>query len=136
MGWAGIENGELLALAEKQFEVFITGDRNLSFQQKIRQTGLSVVVLAGKSTQLKDTFPIMAKVAALLPGLHSFRYQFRDTLTEAGVPIPDVERLGGWEIIQRSAERLYGHGPSLRRLKDQIQKVSFPNLVLAHLHAP
>ena len=69
MGWAGIQNGDLLELAEKQFDVFITGDRNLSFQQIIRQTGLSVVVLAGKSTQLKDTFPLMAKIAALLPGL-------------------------------------------------------------------
>ncbi len=69
MGWAGIRNGELLALAEKQFEVFITGDRNLSFQQNIRQTGIPIVVLAAKSTQLTDTLPLMAKVATLLPGL-------------------------------------------------------------------
>jgi hypothetical protein len=69
MGCAGIRNGELLALAEKQFDGFITGDRNLSFQQKIRQTGLSVVVLAAKSTQLKDTLSLMEKVGALLSGL-------------------------------------------------------------------
>lgn len=31
MGWATIKNGELLALAEKEFDVFITVDRNLSF---------------------------------------------------------------------------------------------------------
>jgi hypothetical protein len=31
MGWAGIKNGDLLTLAEKQFEVFVTVDRNLSF---------------------------------------------------------------------------------------------------------
>jgi len=30
---AGAQNGELLALAEKQFDVFLTVDRNLSFQQ-------------------------------------------------------------------------------------------------------
>jgi predicted nuclease of predicted toxin-antitoxin system len=30
-GWAGIENGELLRLAEKEFDVFLTVDRNLSF---------------------------------------------------------------------------------------------------------
>jgi len=29
MGWAGIKNGQLLALAEKQFDVLITVDRNL-----------------------------------------------------------------------------------------------------------
>jgi hypothetical protein len=34
-GWGGIKNGALLALAEKEFDVFITGDRNLSFQQDV-----------------------------------------------------------------------------------------------------
>ena len=33
MGWAGIKNGRLLAAAEKEFDVFVTVDRNLSFQQ-------------------------------------------------------------------------------------------------------
>lgn len=32
MGWAATKDGELLALAEKDFEVFVTVDRNLSFQ--------------------------------------------------------------------------------------------------------
>lgn len=32
MGWAGLDNGELLARAEKGFDVFVTVDRNLTFQ--------------------------------------------------------------------------------------------------------
>lgn len=32
MGWSTIKNGELLKLAEKEFQVFVTVDRNLSFQ--------------------------------------------------------------------------------------------------------
>jgi len=32
MGWSTIKNGELLQLAEKEFQVFVTVDRNLSFQ--------------------------------------------------------------------------------------------------------
>ena len=71
MGWAGIKNGALLGLAEQQFDVLITGDRNLSFQQNIPQLDLAVVVLAAASTQLKDTLPLMAKVSALLPTLQS-----------------------------------------------------------------
>ena len=35
MGWTAIKNGELLALASKQFDVFVTVDRNLSFQQNL-----------------------------------------------------------------------------------------------------
>jgi hypothetical protein len=31
-GWAGIQNGELLRLAQTQFDVFVTVDRNLAFQ--------------------------------------------------------------------------------------------------------
>jgi integrase len=65
---------------------------------------------------------------------HSFRHQFRDALEEGGVPIPDVERLGGWELMQRSAESHYGKGPSLRRLREHIEKVNYPGLELLHLH--
>jgi hypothetical protein len=72
MGWAGIKNGRLLALAESQFDVFITGDRNSSFQQNIPQLGIAIVVLAAPSTRLKDTLPLMpsllAKLSHLQPG--------------------------------------------------------------------
>lgn len=37
MGWAGIKNGQLLVLAEAEFDIFITVDRNLSFQQNLPQ---------------------------------------------------------------------------------------------------
>jgi len=33
MGWAGKKNGELLRLAEKQFDVFITLDQNLQYRK-------------------------------------------------------------------------------------------------------
>ena len=35
MGWAGIKNGELLKLVEANFEVFVTSDKNLSYQQNL-----------------------------------------------------------------------------------------------------
>ncbi len=69
MGWAGIKNGRLLTLAEQQFDVFITGDRNLSFQQDLPQFRIAVVVLAARSTQLKDTLPLMPPLLAMLPQL-------------------------------------------------------------------
>jgi predicted nuclease of predicted toxin-antitoxin system len=69
MGWQGIKNGKLLALAQSQFGVFITGDRNLSFQANLSRFSLSVVVLQAQSIRLVHTRPLMAKVLALLPGL-------------------------------------------------------------------
>jgi hypothetical protein len=38
MGWTAIKNGELLALASKQFDVFVTVDRNLSFLSRWRRS--------------------------------------------------------------------------------------------------
>ena len=69
MGWGGIRNGELLALAAKEFDLFLTGDRNLSLQQDIRKYNIRVVVLHSPSTQLHVTLPLISKVLAALPSL-------------------------------------------------------------------
>ena len=45
MGWAGIQNGELLRLAEELFDVFITADQNLRYQQQLSGHKLAIVVL-------------------------------------------------------------------------------------------
>ena len=42
MGWSTIKNGELLALAAKAFDVFVTVDRNLSFQQNLPAFSIAV----------------------------------------------------------------------------------------------
>ena len=48
MGWASKRNGELLTLAQADFDVFLTVDRNLSFQQDLGRLKLGVVVLVAK----------------------------------------------------------------------------------------
>ena len=68
-GWGGITNGKLLALAQEEFDVFLTADRNLSFQQNTAKYKIAVVVLVAGSTQLQKTLPLMPKILALLPGL-------------------------------------------------------------------
>jgi predicted nuclease of predicted toxin-antitoxin system len=69
MGWDGIKNGRLLALAEQDFQVFITGDRNLSFQQNVPSLALAVVVLKAESIRLVHTRPLMPKLLAMLASL-------------------------------------------------------------------
>jgi hypothetical protein len=69
MGWDGIKNGRLLALAEQDFQAFITGDRNLSFQQNVPRFSLAVVVLKAESIRLVHTRPLMPKLLAILPSL-------------------------------------------------------------------
>ena len=45
-GWSELQNGELIAAAEAAgFEVFVTTDRNLKYQQNLTARTLSIVVL-------------------------------------------------------------------------------------------
>ena len=43
MGWHGIKNGELLKLAEPDFEVFLTADKNIRYQQNLKGRRLAIV---------------------------------------------------------------------------------------------
>ncbi len=66
MGWAGIKNGQHLALVEAEFNVFITVDRNLSFQQNLPQFNIAVVVLQASSNRLADLKPVVPNILAIL----------------------------------------------------------------------
>lgn len=44
MGWASLSNGELLSVAESEFDVFITSDKNLSFQQPVSTSAIQVIL--------------------------------------------------------------------------------------------
>lgn len=66
MGWPGVKNGQLLALAEADFDVFITVDRNLSFQQNLPQLDIAVIVLQAPSNRLADLKPLASEVLAIL----------------------------------------------------------------------
>ena len=58
-GWDGLKNGQLLKQAEGAgFEVFVTADRNLEFQQNLQSSQLLVVVLVAPSNALEDLAPL------------------------------------------------------------------------------
>lgn len=61
-GWAGIQNGELLRRAQEQFDVFVTVDRNLSFQQQLPQFTIAVIVLQAPTNRLKDLRPLVTQL--------------------------------------------------------------------------
>jgi hypothetical protein len=66
MGWAGVKNGQLLALAAVQFDAFITVDRNLSFQQNLPKFDIAVLVLQAPSNRLKDLQPLAPQILVSL----------------------------------------------------------------------
>jgi len=67
MGWSTIKNGELLAMAAKEFDVFVTVDRNLSFQQNIPAFAIAVIVLRAPSNRLVDLQSLVADLLASIP---------------------------------------------------------------------
>ena len=70
IGWAGIENGELLRKAvEAGFDVLVTMDSNMVHQQNIGQYAISVVALRAQSNRLANTRPLMLDLLALLPNI-------------------------------------------------------------------
>jgi hypothetical protein len=69
MGWATLKNGRLLRLAETEFDVFVTVDRNLSFQQHLPKLDIAVAVLRSSSNRIEDLKPLAARLLAALPTL-------------------------------------------------------------------
>ena len=69
MDWASKKNGELMRLAEAGFDVFITVDRNLSFQQNLPKYNIAVIVLRAKSNRLSDLQSFASKIVEVLPNL-------------------------------------------------------------------
>ena len=68
MGWATIKNGRLLRMAEKEFDVFVTVDRNLSSQQNLLKFDIAVTALRSRSNRLQDLQPLDGLLLAALPG--------------------------------------------------------------------
>ena len=65
--WAGIKNGDLLRLAQKQFDVFVTVDRNLSFQQHLPGFTIAIILLQAPTNRLNDLRPLVPQLTQMLP---------------------------------------------------------------------
>ena len=61
-GWSGIKNGKLLALAAAKFDVFLTMDGNLEYQQNLASLPIAVLVLEAASNRLEHLAPLVPSV--------------------------------------------------------------------------
>ena len=71
-GYGAKKNGELLSLMEGQWDVLLTNDRNIKYQQNMSSRNVSILVLCAKSNRIKDLLPLMPACAqallSILPG--------------------------------------------------------------------
>jgi hypothetical protein len=69
-GWSGTKNGKLLALASSRFDVFVTADQNLQYQQNLSALPVSVIVLVAHDNRFET---LKGLATALLDALSSVR---------------------------------------------------------------
>ncbi len=69
MGWSGKSNGELLAVAGPIFDVFLTVDQNIAYQQNLRLADIPILVLAARTNRLADLQSLIAEMLASLNDL-------------------------------------------------------------------
>ena len=71
-GYGSKKNGELLTLAEGRWNVLLTSDRNIKYQQNITGRSVSIMILCAKSNRMKDLLPLVPACAqalrAIMPG--------------------------------------------------------------------
>lgn len=68
-GWSGLRNGELLQRASESFDVFLTADQNLPYQQNLAGHRIRVVVLAAPTNRVEDLLPLLDTALETAAGL-------------------------------------------------------------------
>ena len=70
--WNGIKNGPLLRLAQEEFDVLVTMDKNLEHQQNLSAIRLGFVVIRAKTNVYEDVAPLIPEanraIATIQPG--------------------------------------------------------------------
>jgi hypothetical protein len=69
-GWGGYENGDLLKLAEQEFDLFVTSDQNLRYQQNLSDRKIAILELSTNdwATIRHHLESVVARIDAMQPG--------------------------------------------------------------------
>jgi predicted nuclease of predicted toxin-antitoxin system len=62
MGWGGVTNGKLMALAQPSFDVFVTLDQNLEYQQNLAKLTIGVLVVVVPDNNIKFYRPMFVEL--------------------------------------------------------------------------
>lgn len=68
-GWSGIDNGDLLRRAHGRFDVLLTMDRGLRYQQSLKRFRLSIVVIRARSNRMIHLKPLVDGILMALEDL-------------------------------------------------------------------
>ena len=66
LGWASFENGVLLAMASGKFEVLVTTDQRLNYQQNVASFQIAVVILVARRNKVEFLVPLVPQLVKVL----------------------------------------------------------------------
>lgn len=66
MGWSGTSDSDLLGRAAEHFDVLVTADRNLEFQQNVAATPIGIVIVAAPNTRIQTLQPLVPSILAAI----------------------------------------------------------------------
>lgn len=66
VGWSGIKNGPLLRRAAQEFDVFLTVDHGVEYQQNLLGLELAIIVMVAATNDIDDLRPLMSRVREVL----------------------------------------------------------------------
>lgn len=69
MGWAGLKNGELLVRAADRFDILLTADQNLPYQQNLNNLPIAVIVITARSNRIEALRPHISELLATLASI-------------------------------------------------------------------
>ena len=71
-GWAGVKNGELIARIDGVYDVFLTSDKNLKYQQNLTGRRIAIIELPTNRLKLLETITdkILVEVESVLLGMY------------------------------------------------------------------
>lgn len=65
-GWSSIKNGALLALAAVEFDVLLTADKGMEYQQNLAMLPVAILIVLARSNRLEDMAPAVPGILAAL----------------------------------------------------------------------
>ena len=78
-GWSGLENGDLLRVAENEFDVWVTADKSIEYQQNLNLFDIAVVVLVASRNRLDALLPLMPQLHEVLQVIQPHQIVYIDS---------------------------------------------------------
>lgn len=103
MGWTGVRNSELLAKAETAFDVLLTADKNLRYQQNLEGIRLALIVFpSNRLGTVKDlTEPVKEALSRIEPGqIIELSLESKDPTNYVAVSASAIERAEGRTVVR------------------------------------